>query len=121
MSFSVQCRTRSARCASSRALCRIRLQELSARFMITGMIKIKQVRCSFCGKKEAEVRKLVAGPRVYICDECVTIAKEVIDHPYDEDHPSRVRPSAWRKLLACVWRCVSGDDSQRINSVIPAA
>ncbi|HYU65123.1 MAG TPA: ClpX C4-type zinc finger protein, partial [Jatrophihabitantaceae bacterium] len=30
-------------------------------------------RCSFCGKGEHEIRKLVAGPGVYICDECVTL------------------------------------------------
>jgi ATP-dependent Clp protease ATP-binding subunit ClpX len=31
-------------------------------------------RCSFCGKSEDEVQKLVAGPKVYICDECVGVA-----------------------------------------------
>ena len=35
----------------------------------------KSVRCSFCGKSQENVRKLVAGPGVYICDECVDFVK----------------------------------------------
>ena len=36
-------------------------------------------RCSFCGKTRAEVRKLVAGPNVYICNECVSLCREIIE------------------------------------------
>ncbi len=36
-------------------------------------------RCSFCGKSEHQVEKLVAGPRVYICDVCIHKAKAIID------------------------------------------
>ncbi|PYS51839.1 MAG: hypothetical protein DMF68_03015 [Acidobacteria bacterium] len=36
------------------------------------------LRCSFCGKSEHEVKKLVAGPRVYICDSCVEICNQVM-------------------------------------------
>ena len=36
------------------------------------------LRCSFCGKSQNEVRKLIAGPDVYICDECVTLCNEII-------------------------------------------
>src|SRR6266404_6157644 len=35
--------------------------------------------CSFCGKSHAEVKKLIAGPGVYICDNCVTLCKQVLD------------------------------------------
>ena len=34
--------------------------------------------CSFCGKARDEVQKLIAGPYVYICNECVTIAREIL-------------------------------------------
>ena len=34
--------------------------------------------CSFCGKSQEAVKKLIAGPRVYICDECVDLCNEVI-------------------------------------------
>jgi epoxyqueuosine reductase QueG len=41
--------------------------------------KVKHVlRCSFCGKSENEVKKLVAGPHAYICDECINICNQVI-------------------------------------------
>src|SRR5471030_2560718 len=35
--------------------------------------------CSFCGKSHAEVKKLIAGPGVYICDNCVNLCKSVLD------------------------------------------
>jgi ATP-dependent Clp protease ATP-binding subunit ClpX len=36
------------------------------------------LRCSFCGKGEKEVRKLIAGPNVFICDECVEVCQDII-------------------------------------------
>ena len=48
--------------------------------------KYENVRCSFCGKKQENVRKIVAGPGVYICDECVAACRTIIDEDsYDED------------------------------------
>jgi len=35
--------------------------------------------CSFCGKSQAEVKKIIAGPGVYICDSCVNVCKTIID------------------------------------------
>ncbi|MHC5267717.1 ATP-dependent Clp protease ATP-binding subunit ClpX [Enterococcus sp. LJL98] len=42
------------------------------------------VRCSFCGKAQEEVRKIVAGPGVYICDECIELCKDIIDEEFYE-------------------------------------
>lgn len=39
----------------------------------------RRLACSFCGKGEGDVNKLVAGPRVYICDACVAIASRLMD------------------------------------------
>ena len=36
------------------------------------------LRCSFCGKSQEEVRKLIAGPDVYICDECIALCNEIL-------------------------------------------
>lgn len=38
-----------------------------------------KVRCSFCGKEARDVRKLIAGPKVHICDECVSLCREIIE------------------------------------------
>ncbi len=38
-----------------------------------------QLKCSFCGKSQEQVKKLVAGPNVYICDECIELCNEIID------------------------------------------
>lgn len=48
--------------------------------------KTKNVKCSFCGKTQENVRKIVAGPGVYICDECIGICKNIVEEDaYDED------------------------------------
>lgn len=40
--------------------------------------------CSFCGKNQKEVIKLIAGPKVYICNECVSLCSELIDSENSE-------------------------------------
>ena len=44
-----------------------------------------ELHCSFCGKPQSEVRRLVAGPGVYICDECIQMCSELIDEMPMED------------------------------------
>ena len=44
----------------------------------------KQLRCSFCNKTQDQVRKLIAGPNVYICDECISVCAEIIDEEFEE-------------------------------------
>ena len=44
-----------------------------------------QLKCSFCGKMQEQVRKLVAGPGVYICDECIELCNEIIEEEIGED------------------------------------
>ena len=41
--------------------------------------------CSFCGKSQKEVRKLIAGPTVYICDECIELCNDIIAEEYDRE------------------------------------
>src|SRR5210317_768957 len=41
--------------------------------------------CSFCGKSQDEVKKLIAGPSVYICDECIQLCNEIIAEEYDQE------------------------------------
>ncbi len=44
-----------------------------------------QLKCSFCGKVQDQVKKLVAGPGVYICDECIELCNEIIEEEFSED------------------------------------
>ena len=46
------------------------------------------LKCSFCGKSQEQVRKLIAGPGVYICDECVELCNEILDEELLEAPPS---------------------------------
>ena len=48
--------------------------------------RTKSVRCSFCGKTQENVKKIIAGPGVYICDECIKICDDILeDEAYDRD------------------------------------
>ncbi len=42
-------------------------------------LRAPRLRCSFCGKSEDQVKKLVAGPGVYICNECIVLCAQVIE------------------------------------------
>src|SRR6266550_2243716 len=49
----------------------------------------KPYRCSFCGKSQDQVRKLIAGQGVYICDECITLCREIVDEEFMETPKAR--------------------------------
>ena len=44
-----------------------------------------ELKCSFCGKSQDQVKKLVAGPGVYICDECIELCNEIVEEELDEE------------------------------------
>jgi ATP-dependent Clp protease ATP-binding subunit ClpX len=44
--------------------------------------------CSFCGKSQKEVKKLIAGPTVYICDECIALCNDIIAEEVEKDEPA---------------------------------
>ncbi|HET8562917.1 MAG TPA: ClpX C4-type zinc finger protein [Candidatus Binatia bacterium] len=86
------------------------------------MFERRQLRCSFCKKKESEVAKLVAGPRVYICDECVALAKGIMEKSdfHGDSRLPRAKSSVWRKLV-CRTREFLGGSSARCDSSIAVA
>jgi hypothetical protein len=43
----------------------------------------ESLKCSFCGKGQKEVRKLIAGPTVYICDECINLCNEIMAEEFE--------------------------------------
>ena len=45
----------------------------------------KNIRCSFCGKSQSNVRKIIAGPNVFICDECISVCNKIIDDEFLDD------------------------------------
>ncbi len=62
-----------------------------------------QLKCSFCGKPQDQVKKLVAGPGVYICDECIELCNEIIEEELSEDFDLEMReiptPHEIRQIL----------------------
>jgi hypothetical protein len=68
------------------------------------MFRRRRLSCSFCGKKDSEVAKLLGGPRVHICDTCVGVCNRIL-----EATPSTF--SGWDAMT----------DDQLLNSLGPAA
>lgn len=62
-----------------------------------------QMKCSFCGKAQEQVRKLVAGPGVYICDECIELCNEIIEEEFsgeeEVDFQNVPKPKEISKIL----------------------
>src|SRR5947209_8808837 len=63
-----------------------RSRNKSCSFKASSMARASNLTmCSFCGKSHAEVRKLIAGPGVYICDSCINVCKGILDKELTED------------------------------------
>ena len=63
----------------------------------------QKLTCSFCGKNQEDVKKLIAGPSVYICDECVDLCNDIIEEEIKiiTEENSKI----WAKLLETIdWR-----------------
>jgi ATP-dependent protease Clp ATPase subunit len=75
------------------------------------MAKWSKLRCSFCKKTGAEVAKLVAGPGVHICDECVAVASRLMEAPPPQG-PAPEHRSLSRHFAAVVRRLLRAGDSQ---------
>ena len=87
-----------------------------------------QLKCSFCGKLQDQVKKLVAGPGVYICDECIELCNEIIEEELNEDlglelgdipKPKEIKETG--SVCDRAGRChevsaVAGNHYKRINS-----
>ncbi len=80
----------------------------------------KQLRCSFCNKTQDQVRKLIAGPDVYICDECIEVCSEIIedefDTPFDDDDAiNLLKPKEIKEFLDQY--VIGQDDAKKVLSV----
>ncbi len=82
----------------------------------------KTVRCSFCGKTQDEVDRLIAGPGVYICDECVELCVDIIDGaPQDTKRPAKKQGKTLPKPLEIKEKLdeyvIGQDDAKKVLSV----
>ena len=78
------------------------------------MMKLWKLRCSFCKKSDADVSKLVAGPGVYICDECVSVASRLMDAP---PPPALGHRSSWQRVSSHIRRMLGVDHTHRVRSI----
>ena len=76
--------------------------------------------CSFCGKSQKEVKKLIAGPTVYICDECIELCNDIIAEEYGQEESSQApqRVLKPKEIKAALDEYVIGQDAaKRVLSV----
>src|SRR6267142_3071172 len=77
--------------------------------------------CSFCGKSHAEVKKLIAGPGVYICDNCVVLCKQVLDKELasqSKKHKPRIsiaKPAEIKRQIDL--QCIGQDHAKKTLAV----
>ncbi len=72
------------------------------------------VKCSFCGKSQKQVKKLIAGPGVYICDECIDLCNEIIDEEFTQQgDPSIDQLPVPRDIRAFLDEYVVGQDQAK--------
>lgn len=82
------------------------------------MITRNRLTCSFCGKGAAEVSKLVAGPRVFICESCVAEASRIMNDPsIRQPAQTQAAPSLWRRLR--VWMGRRGISRGEMERCLP--
>jgi hypothetical protein len=72
---------------------------------------IPTLTCSFCGKNQNQVRKLIAGPKVYICDECIDLCNDIIEKECQHDANFTGSETVPEKPLAQVERDEEEDES----------
>ncbi len=79
--------------------------------------------CSFCGKSHAEVRKLIAGPGVYICDSCINVCKSILDKELNEDarrQSSNIRVPKPAQIREALDQYVVGQETAKKTLSAPA-
>lgn len=81
------------------------------------------VACSFCGKTQRQARKLIAGPNVYICDECVGLCNAIIEEELGEDPAGDAREAVLlpygeaAKLYELLHNAFKNDNAFNLTSV----
>ncbi|MBQ5588917.1 MAG: ATP-dependent Clp protease ATP-binding subunit ClpX, partial [Anaerotignum sp.] len=76
---------------------------------------MNKLRCSFCGKTQDQVKKLIAGPNVYICDECIDLCADIIDEEYDvlADKDENFKVPKPKEIKATLDEYVIGQDKAK--------
>src|SRR5471030_460164 len=81
----------------------------------------KALSCSFCGKSQAEVKKLIAGPTMFICDECVDLCADICRAglPDDLEKRAKAESAEWLRRTAELRRLIEAISSNDADAIDP--
>ena len=77
----------------------------------------KSVRCSFCGKHQEQVERIIAGPGAYICNECVHLCMSILGDEHDDAPPAPDIPDVIptpKEMVAVLDEYIIGQDSAKV-------
>jgi hypothetical protein len=79
----------------------------------------KTLYCAFCGKSQHEVRKLIAGPTVFICDECVQLCADVCSSEIaqDTEEEAKTRAAGWLRRTTALRRAIDALSSTEADAI----
>ena len=81
----------------------------------------EKIRCSFCGKNQDQVRKMIAGTNgVYICDECIELCSEILEEELgNEEEVLNLMPWAGPTMRSIIFEVTGHDHIYHLEKVIP--
>ena len=75
--------------------------------------KITKLNCSFCGKNQSKVKKLIAGPNIYICNECVDLCNDILQEENKNEKEEVFKISKPKEIFSYLDEVVVGQDDAK--------
>ena len=97
----------------------IGLPRQMAKWRISILDKNDHLSCSFCGKNQNDVRKLIAGPSVYICNECIQLSAEILNEELQAEDVATQRTMTPQDIKARLEAYVVGQEAAPSSLPIP--
>jgi len=76
-------------------------------------IEKSKLNCTFCGKEQAKVQKLIAGPNIYICNECVDLCNDILAEEEQQEKSSEIKSIKPKEIYDYLDQRIVGQDDAK--------